>query len=416
MKLNFALGHRRFHFKNSYLSILLFFFLLTACTSRAPSPTPTAIPTPTLTPASTLAPTPARSSLWTEKEITFTSGPDELFGILTLPTSTGPYPAIVIVSGSENPYTGLRDGASSQLHVVHARTLVLDGFAVLRYDPPGVGRSTGDHRVKSLDKRAEEAIAAVKYLQTHADIQPDRIGLWADSQGGWVISMAAAEAPQEVAFIISVSGSGVSVAEVQVYGVEAQTRATGVSEEDITKAVLFSRLLIDWQLSNPIYREVNEADAQRLGDGPWNNFIQLVYEPGSITPTEGLQAGIKILESIQDEPWAKSLYLRTLVLPQLRSISPDQLQALKAAADQSLLVDPKDFLPKVHCPVLAFFGEDDQNLPAKKSAALYEQYLGEAGNDNYKIVMFPGADHSLNGLMPAYWETLSNWLEQLFKK
>jgi pimeloyl-ACP methyl ester carboxylesterase len=360
--------------------------------------------------------TPASSSLWTEKEITFTSGSDELFGILTLPASTGPYPAIVSISGSEDPYTGLRDGASSQLHVVHARTLVLDGFAVLRYDPPGVGRSTGDHRIKSLDKRAEEAIAAVKYLQTHADIQPDRIGLWANSQGSWVIAMAAAEHPKDVAFIISVSGAGVSVAEQQVYGVEAQSKAAGLSEEDITKAVLFSRLLIDWQLSNPIYREVNEADAQRLGDGPWSSFIQLVYESGAITPAEGLQAEIKILESIQDESWAKSLYLRTLVLPQLRSISPDQMQALKAAADQSLLIDPKYFLPKVHCPVLAFFGQADRLLPAARSAALYELYLAEARNDNYKIFVFPGADHSLNGLMPAYWETLSNWLEQLCKE
>jgi len=64
---------------------------------------------------------------------------------------------------------------------------------------------------------------------------------------------------------------------------------------------------------------------------------------------------------------------------------------------------------------LAFFGEADKLVPAAKSAALYEQYLTEAGNKNYKIAIFPGANHSLNGLLPAYWETMSNWLEQLFK-
>jgi dipeptidyl aminopeptidase/acylaminoacyl peptidase len=66
----------------------------------------------------------------------------------------------------------------------------------------------------------------------------------------------------------------------------------------------------------------------------------------------------------------------------------------------------------VRCPVLAFFGEEDQNLPAKKSAALFEQYLTEAGNRDFKIVVFPGVGHSLGGFLPAYWETLSDWLNQ----
>jgi pimeloyl-ACP methyl ester carboxylesterase len=321
----------------------------------------------------------------------------------------------VLISGSVNTETGVRDGVSSWLHVQHAARLVLEGFAVLRYDPPGVGRSKGAPGFESLDSRAQEAIAAVKYLRSRPDIRPDRVGLWGVSQGGWVISMAAAAAPQEVAFIISVSGSGVSVAEEQVYGVEEQTRATGASEERVAKAVLFSRLLIDWQLTNPIYRGVNEAEAQRLGDGPWNDFLRLVYEPGSLTPAEGLQKGIAILESIQDQPWARALYLKELYLPVLKSITPDQLQAAKAATEQSLLTDPKDFLTRVHCPVLAFFGEADQNLPAKKSAELYEQYMTQAGNRDFEIVVFPGVDHSLGGLMPAYWGRLSDWLKQLFE-
>jgi len=170
MKLILALGHIRFRFTNGYLSILLFLCLLAACTGgeRLPTPAPTV------------------SSPLIEKEITFTCDRDELYGILTLPTSTGPYPAIVIISGSGDPSTGVRDGASSRLHIDHAHAFVVDGFAVLRYDPPRVGRSTGDHRFESLDGRVEEAMAAVKYLQTRPDIRPDQIGLWANSQGSWV--------------------------------------------------------------------------------------------------------------------------------------------------------------------------------------------------------------------------------------
>jgi pimeloyl-ACP methyl ester carboxylesterase len=378
--------------KNICLSISLLLILTTACAGSVPSPTPTS------------------SRPWIEEEVTFTFGPNELYGILTLPTSERPYPALVIASGSVNPSTGARGGVSAQYHIDHARKIVLNGFAVLRYDPPGVGQSTGERGFESLDSRTEEAVAALRYLQSRPDIRSDQVGLWADSQGAWVIAMAAAAFPQDVAFIISVSGSGVSVAEQQVYSIEAQSKAARFSDEDVTKAVLFGRLLVDWQLSNPIYRQANEVDAQALGDGPWTSFMALVYEPGEVTPAEGLQNGIDILKAIQDEPWAKFLYIKELYIPQLESIPPEQVAAVKAVAGQSLLNDPKEYLTRVRSPVLAFFGETDLLQPTERSAALYEQYLTEAGNENFKIVVIPGVGHSIGVATPGYWEALSDWL------
>ena len=364
---------------------------------------------------------------WIEEEVTFKSGPNDLYGILTLPATAGPHPAIVLISGSAGPGTGTRDGVSSQVHILHARKFVVDGYAVLRYDPPGVGRSTGGGGLESLADRMQEALAAVRYLRTRSDpstgselalnavkglaFQPDRIGLWGVSQGGWVIAMAAAEAPQEVAFIISASGAGISVAEQQVYGVEAQTRATGVSEEDVAKAVLFSRLLVDWQLPTPMYRALNEAEAARLGDGPWNDFLRLVYTPVALTAAEELAQGIAVLESIQDQFWARALYLKDLYLPALKRVAPDPLLVARATMGRSLLTDPKDFLTRVRCPVLAVFGENDQNLPARKSAELFEQYLTQAGNPDFEIVVLPGTGHSFGNFSAVYWGTLSNWLK-----
>ena len=64
------------------LPMLLLSILTTACAGSAPSPTPLS------------------SRPWIEEEVTFTLGQDEFYGILTLPTSEGPYPAVVIISGS----------------------------------------------------------------------------------------------------------------------------------------------------------------------------------------------------------------------------------------------------------------------------------------------------------------------------
>jgi pimeloyl-ACP methyl ester carboxylesterase len=363
---------------------------------------------------STTSPTPSHFRPWIEEEISFTFGHNTLFGILTLPTTEGPYPAVVLISGSVSTSTGVRQGVSLSYHVNHARKMALNGFAVLRYDPPGVGQSAGESGFESLETRSEEAIAALHYLQSRSDIRSDQVGLWGVSQGGWVIAMAAAQYPQDVAFMISVSGAGVSVAEQQIYSILAQSEAAGMSEEDIRKAVLFGRMLIDWQLKNPCYREENEAEAQLLGDGPWTAFSALVYEPNEITTDEGLQLGIEILKSIQGESWAKFLYLKELYIPLLEGIPPEQVPALRERTGQNLLQDPKEYLTRVKSPVLAVFGEEDLLQPTEKSSALYERYLAEAGNENVKIVVIPDVGHSIAISNDGYWEVLSDWLDTLY--
>ncbi|HEX6664942.1 MAG TPA: alpha/beta fold hydrolase [Gaiellaceae bacterium] len=346
-----------------------------------------------------------QTGLQTEIPVSFPSGSNTLSGILWLPAGDGPHAAVVILSGSD------REGTSNTTYEYHARTLVGSGVAVLVYDPPGVGRSTGDHRLETLDDRALEAVAAVDYLRSRPEIRPDAVGVWGVSQGGWVTQMAAAMS-KNVAFVVSVSGSGVSVAEQQVYSVEAQSRAARFSKLNIAKAGLFARLLVDWQLTRPVYRQQTMPQVRRLGPGPWKAFADLVYRPGSLTPAQNLKRGIAILNSISHRGWARYLYLNTAVLPALKAIPPSQLAAAKAAAEKSLLTQPKKYLTAVRCPVLAIWGEDDTVVPARKSAALYRKYLAAAGNDDVTIVLFAHAGHSINNFSPAYWNTLTGWLHQ----
>ena len=41
---------------------------------------------------------------------------------------------------------------------------------------------------------------------------------------------------------------------------------------------------------------------------------------------------IEILTAIEEEPWAEALHLEALYLPLLRSVPPDQLEEVRAAA------------------------------------------------------------------------------------
>ncbi|NNC92691.1 MAG: hypothetical protein HKN80_09380, partial [Acidimicrobiia bacterium] len=327
--------------------------------------------------------------------------------------SDGPHPAIVLVTGAASTTTGVRDGTASRALISFAHTMVLDGYAVLRYDPPGVGQSTGDAGIEIMDERAAEAMAALWHLQTRADIVSEQIGLWGVSQGSWVISLAAAEHPEDVAFLLSVSGAGLSVADQQVWGIEAQTRAAGLEDEAVVAAGLMGRLLIDWQLTDPIYAEAAQASVDTLGPGPWSEFADIVYSASDSGPADTLDQVIVILESVQDEPWADALYLTELYLPRLRSATPEQIAALGESVSASLLTDPKDFMTKVRSPVLAFFGENDIVQPSETSAALFDKYLTAAGNTDFTIVMLPGVGHGIAWNTPGYSEEVSAWLKRL---
>ena len=365
-----------------------------------------AVTAPTSEPAATTI-----VGAWTEQDVTFMVGPDELHGILTAPATPGPHPAVVLAAPSVGPSGGQRSGVSEGYSTDLAHRFAEAGYAALRYDPPGVGQSGGEAGFESLAAQANQLMAALRRLQELPAIHADRVGLWGESQQAWAISMAAADHPDDVAFIIAVSGSGVSVAEQQVYGIETQSRAAGLQPDDVERATLVGRLLIDWQLSDPRYGDVNQQAADQLGAGPWRELWPLVYDRTTLSPAENLNRVIAILTSIRDEPWAAALYLDTVVLPSLASIPPDQIDAVRAAAEQTLRADPHDQLTRVICPVLAFFGEDDVVQPTDRSTALYARYLDQAGNDDVTIITLRDVGHDIVLSTPGYWEQLTQWLD-----
>ena len=344
-----------------------------------------------------------------EEEVKLIVEAKELNGILTHPAKEGPHPAIVLLHGSD------RSGATDPYYKKHAENLVQSGFAVLRYNGPGWGGQPADvPGFETLEYRTEEAIAAVNYLRSRPDIRPNTIGLWGFSQGGWICQMAAA-AYESVALIISISGSGVTPAEQEVFRVGAQSRAAGFEDNEIARAVLLRRLMVDIVLPEPAYQTSSQAEAMRLADGPWNEIMELVYSPNPTDPSLELAKVIEVMNAIKKERWAKFLELEQ-ILPILESVPPEAWEIAKSQLSAIMNVNSANLLTKVHCPVLAIFGERDTCVPVQRSIVLYKRYLKEAGNENVTIKVFPNADHHMhvNGdFAPGYFETINNWLFNL---
>jgi pimeloyl-ACP methyl ester carboxylesterase len=145
-------------------------------------------------------------------------------GTLRRPVAGGRVPAIVLVHGS---------GPEDRDYVLPwARFLVRHGVAVLGYDKRGVGGSSGDWNNASFDDLAGDAIAAVQYLKTRPDVDAARIGLLGISQAGWIMPLAAVRS-KDVAFLISLSGAGVPVADTTLDQASNEMTASGMKPATI---------------------------------------------------------------------------------------------------------------------------------------------------------------------------------------
>src|SRR6267142_6615271 len=146
---------------------------------------------------------PARTEAAPET-VTFRNGGIEFTGTLELPDGPAPYPAIVLLTGSD---PSPRDAPFFE---DLRRRFTERGFAALSFDKRGVGDSGGKYEeTPDFDVAAGDGLAAVQLLRGRPDIDSTRVGVWGVSQGGWLALLMAAKSPR-VAFVINVSGPGVS--------------------------------------------------------------------------------------------------------------------------------------------------------------------------------------------------------------
>lgn len=171
-----------------------------------------------------------------EEEVSFQNGDVTLAATLTLPSGAGshagPFPAIVYLHGS-GPMT--REGAAS-----YAERWAALGIAGLRYDKRGTGASTGSWTASSLTDLAADAVAALEYLTARPEIDPERVGFWGVSQAGWVATEAVS-LTDRIAFLVVVSGGGVTPYASEVFSYRGAFERAGLSAEESARGLAVRR-------------------------------------------------------------------------------------------------------------------------------------------------------------------------------
>lgn len=185
--------------------------------------------------ASLFTPTPdSNHSAFRAADVTIDTGAVTLAGTLLIPHDEKPAPAVIIVPGSG---AATRNGSWNMYRNI-GEYLAERGIAVLLYDKRGVGGSTGDWESETFDKRAQDVAAMVTYLQSRAEVDPNRIGLIGHSQGVYIAPLVVAKYSSDVKFVLMLAGSGQKVWDQILTNERAESLGNGLSKAEVNEKVL----------------------------------------------------------------------------------------------------------------------------------------------------------------------------------
>jgi pimeloyl-ACP methyl ester carboxylesterase len=283
-------------------------------------------------------------------ELRATSGELALAGTLHRPD--GEHGATVLMVPGSGP-----SDRDNDVYFPAIRAGLLDhGIAVASFDKRGVGESVGDWRDTGPAEQAADVAAQLACLRAEG-VDPARLGLFGHSQGGWVVLEVAAADPS-VAFVITNSGPGVTMARQERFATEAHMTAAEAPAEAVAGALATQDALIALVRAGADIETV-QAAAGEDGHGP------------------GDAAELELVRRWLDH-------------------------------------DPRPTLERLTCPLLALFGEKDLVTPVEESIAVFS--AARAGRPGeLDIAILAGGDHRLQSgepptLHPDYDRTLGDWI------
>jgi pimeloyl-ACP methyl ester carboxylesterase len=317
----------------------------------------------------------------------------ELAGTLTRPANAvTASPAVVLISGS-GPQDRDQQMLGHRPFLVLADYLTRQGFAVLRFDDRGIGKSGGTFlQATSLDF-ASDVSAAVRYLQQRPDINKAQIGLIGHSEGG-LIAPIVAQQQSGIGFLVLLAAPGLPGAEVSSWQFASMMRARGLPQSTVVHATA-------------IYQGMNQLAAQE--------------QPLTVA----------VLKAHYQQLWQK---LPKEVQQQLiplggGQLSPERLAELQNSWFQYFQChDPQQWLSKIQIPTLVFYGSKDKQLEPSANLAMIEKSLQLAENSHYQLILLDGLNHMFQSATTGRWDeyasisetlspklltSLSQWLQQV---
>lgn len=161
--------------------------------------------------------------------VTVENGDVTLAGALLLPEGPGPFPGIVIISGSGPQDRDMTVG-EHRVFATLAEHLAEAGIASLRLDDRGVGGSAAVIPQHPQDI-ADDMSAGLAMLRDHPTVNAQCVGYVGHSEGGSLAFLATPRSQPD--FILSLAGMHASMADTLIEQGEALVRASGGGDTDV---------------------------------------------------------------------------------------------------------------------------------------------------------------------------------------
>ena len=282
------------------------------------------------------------------EDIVFTQIPEhfQLAGTITRPKGEGPFPSVVLISGSGSQNRD-EELMGHRPFLVLADALTRSGIVVLRYDDRGFAESGGDASASTSLDFADDAESAVNYLKTLPYVDTDCIGIIGHSEGA-IIGPIVAQRNKDLDFLVLMAGPGVNGMAVLEDQTAAILRAQQVPEEVITQAV---------ETNLAVYSTI--LDESRTLEERKESVFQTMLSLG--LPAEAAQSQLSALFS----PW----YMTFLSL------------------------NPADYLQELDIPVMILNGTKDTQVSATLHVPAIEAALLSGGNSHFTTKVYEGLNH-----------------------
>ncbi len=280
-------------------------------------------------------------------EVSYENKLGKLAGTLTVPRGSGPFPAVVLITGS-GPQNRDEELFGHKPFWVIADYLARRGIAALRVDDRGVGGSAGNSTRETIDEMATDVLSGVDFLKARKDINPKKIGVIGHSEGG-IVGPLAASRSSDIAFVVMLAGTGVTGEQIMYLQAALMAKSMGGEDEAIAQNRKIQEAIFDAARSS-----ADEGTALQ-------NFRQEWRKTHASAPSATLEAQAK-----------------RVLAPEIRSF---------------IFYDPAEALRKLSVPVLALNGSRDIQVPPSQNLPAIKAALTAGGNKDFQAIELPGLNH-----------------------
>jgi pimeloyl-ACP methyl ester carboxylesterase len=228
---------------------------------------------------------------------------------------------------------------------------VCNDVNVISYDQRGTGESSGNWLANGPPDRARDVDAIYDSFRNDAHVDPQRIGVWSFSNGGWTAPIVAVNRP--IAFMILKSAPAGPIEANGLFEQQQMMLRAGCSETDIAQATAASKVVLDAILANAPISSARSAYAQAR-HATWyaSSLLPMFFEKDPLS-----------------EPYLSGWR-------------------------RYLSYDPATILARVRTPTLALFGARDRKVDVHHDAPALIAAYARSGTP-LTVKWFPDAGHTL---------------------